>query len=115
MWIGRSMREALIEWVKTTPRWPKYLVHGALVTTEQGSGGKDFCCNLPGECCDSHSARLAAVEAFYFAATGDVEYKEAAYRTYNWVTYWQGLPGKAHAPFANSGGLRMSLRMGRGE
>ncbi len=97
----RSHAKELIEWVKTTPRWPKYLVHGALVTTEQGSGGKDFCCNLPGECCDSHSARLAAVEAFYFAATGDVAYKEAAYRTDNWVTYWQGLPGKAHAPFSN--------------
>ena len=97
----RAHAKALIEWVKTTPRWPKYLVHGALVTTEQGSGGKDFCCNLPGECCDSHSARLAAVEAFYYAATGDVAYKEAAYRTYNWVTYWQGLPGGAHAPFSN--------------
>ena len=97
----KAHARALIEWVKTTPRWPKYLVHGALVTTEQGSGGKDFCCNLPGECCDSHSARLASVEAFYFAATGDVAYKEAAYRTYNWVTYWQGLPGKAHAPFSN--------------
>jgi hypothetical protein len=33
--------------------------------------------------------------------TGDAAYKEAAYRTYNWVTYWQGLPGKAHAPFSN--------------
>jgi len=27
-------------------------------------------------------------------------YKEAAYRTYNWVTYFQGLPGGAHAPFS---------------
>jgi hypothetical protein len=99
--LWREHARALVEWVKTTPKWPKYLVHGALVTTEQGSGGKDYCCNLPGQCCDSHSARLASVEAFYFATTGDVAYKEAAYRTYNWVTYWQGLPGKAHAPFAN--------------
>lgn len=99
--LWREHARALMEWVKTTPRWPKYLVHGALVTTEQGSGGKDFCCNLPGECCDSHSARLASAEAFYYARTGEVEYKEAAYRTYNWVTYWQGLPGKAHAPFSN--------------
>jgi hypothetical protein len=91
----------LIEWVKTTPRWPKYEVHGALVTTEQGSGPKDFCCNLPNQCCDSHSARLAAAEAFYYAKTGDVAYKDSAYRTYNWVTYWQGLPGKAHAPFSD--------------
>jgi hypothetical protein len=88
----------LIEWVKTTPRWPKYIVHGATVTTEQGSG-KEFCCNLPNQCCDSHTARLAAVEAFYFAKTGDAAYKEAAYRSYNWVTYFQGLPGGAHAPF----------------
>jgi hypothetical protein len=97
----RSHAKGLIEWVKTTPRWPKYVVHGALVTTEQGSGGKDFCCNLPNQCCDSHSARLAAAEAFYYSRTGDVGYKEAAYRTYNWVTYWQGLPGKAHAPFSD--------------
>jgi hypothetical protein len=90
----------LIEWVKTTPKWPKYEVHGALVTTEQGDG-KAFCCNLPNQCCDSHSARLAAVEAFYYSKTGDVAYREAAYRTYNWVSYWQGLPGKAHAPFSD--------------
>jgi hypothetical protein len=90
----------LIEWVKTTPKWPKYEVHGALVTTEQGDG-KAFCCNLPNQCCDSHSARLAAVEAIYYSKTGDAAYREAAYRTYNWVSYWQGLPGKAHAPFAD--------------
>ena len=96
----REHARKLIEWVKTTPKWPKYLVHGALITTEQGDG-KQFCCNLPNQCCDSHSARLAAVEAFYYSATGDVDYKEAAYRTDNWVTYWQGLPGKAHAPFSN--------------
>src|SRR5271167_4147611 len=90
----------LIEWVKTTPKWPKYIVHGATVTTEQGNG-KEFCCNLPNQCCDSHSARLAAVEAFYYAKTGDVDYKQAAYRTYNWVTYFQGLSGAAHAPFSN--------------
>ena len=90
----------LIEWVKTTPKWPKYMVHGAMVTTEQGSG-RDFCCNLPNQCCDDHSARLAAVEAFYYARTGDVAYKQAAYRTDNWVTYFQGLPAAAHAPFSN--------------
>ena len=95
----RHARE-LIEWVKTTPRWPKYMVHGALVTTEQGNG-KEFCCNLPNQCCDSHSSRLAAVEAFYYARTGDAAYKEAAYRTYNWVTYFQGLSAAAHAPFSN--------------
>jgi hypothetical protein len=96
----REHARQLIAWVKTTPKWPKYIVHGATVTTEQGDG-KSFCCNLPNQCCDSHSSRLAAVEALYYAATGDVTYKEAAYRTYNWVTYWQGLPGAAHAPFAN--------------
>jgi hypothetical protein len=91
----------LMDWVKTTPRWPKYLVHGALITTEQGSSLKDFCCNLPNQCCDSHSARLAAVEAIYYAKTGDIAYKEQAYRTYNWVTYLQGLPRDAHAPFSD--------------
>jgi hypothetical protein len=96
----REHSRKLIEWVKTTPKWPKYIVHGATVTTEQGNG-KEFCCNLPNQCCDSHSARLAAVEAFYYAKTGDVAYKEAAYRTYNWVAYFQGLPGAAHAPFSN--------------
>jgi hypothetical protein len=89
----------LIDWVKTTPKWPKYIVHGATVTTEQGNG-KEFCCNLPNQCCDSHSARLAAVEALYYTRTGDVAYKEAAYRTYNWVTYFQGLSAAAHAPYS---------------
>jgi hypothetical protein len=96
----REHARKLIDWVKTTPKWPKYMVHGALVTTEQGNG-KEFCCNLPNQCCDSHSARLAAVEAFYYAKTGDAAYKEAAYRTYNWVTYFQGLSAAAHAPFSN--------------
>jgi hypothetical protein len=90
---------SLIDWVKTTPRWPKYVVHGATVTTEQGDG-VNFCCNLPNQCCDSHTSRLAAVEALYFAKTGDVAYREAAFRSYNWVTYFQGLPGGAHAPFS---------------
>src|SRR5271170_8455359 len=95
----REHARQLIDWVKTTPKWPKYMVHGAMVTTEQGSG-KEFCCNLPNQCCDSHSSRLAAVEALYYAKTGDIAYKAAAYRTYNWVTYFQGLPGAAHAPFS---------------
>jgi hypothetical protein len=96
----REHSRKLIEWVKTTPKWPKYVVHGATVTTEQGNG-KEFCCNLPNQCCDSHSSRLAAVEALYYAKTGDAAYKEAAYRTYNWVTYFQGLSEFAHAPFSN--------------
>jgi len=86
--------------VKTTPKWPKYVVHGATVTTEQGDG-VHFCCNAPNQCCDSHTSRLAAVEALYFAKTGDVTYKEAAFRSYNWVTYFQGLSRDAHAPFSN--------------
>jgi len=96
----REHSRKLIEWVKTTPKWPKYMVHGAMITTEQGDG-KHFCCNLPNQCCDSHSARLAATEALYYAATGDMPYKQAAYRTYNWVTYLQGLSGAAHAPFSD--------------
>jgi hypothetical protein len=89
----------LIAWVKTTPKWPKYIVHGATITTEQGDG-THFCCNDPGQCCDSHTARLAAVEALYYATTGDVAYREEAYRSYNWVTYFQGLSSAAHSPFA---------------
>ncbi len=88
----------LIEWVKTTPKWAKYIVHGATVTTEQGNGVA-FCCNEPNQCCDSHTSRLAAVEAIYFSKTGDESYRDAAFRSYNWVTYFQGLPGGAHAPF----------------
>jgi hypothetical protein len=89
----------LIEWVKTTPKWPKYIVHGATITTEQGNG-IEFCCNQPNQCCDSHTSRLAAVEALYYAKTGDAAYKEEAYRSYNWVTYFQGLSSAAHSPFA---------------
>ena len=89
----------VIEWVKTTQKWPKYVVHGATITTEQGNG-INYCCNDPGQCCDDHTARLAAVEALYYAKTGDVKYREAAYRSFNWSTYFQGLPGGAHSPFA---------------
>jgi hypothetical protein len=96
----REHARQLVDWVKTTPKWPKYIVHGALITTEQGDG-KRFCCNLPSQCCDSHSARLAAVEALYYAKTGDISYKEQARLTYNWVTYWQGLSRDAHAPFSD--------------
>src|ERR1700678_975410 len=85
----REHARKLMDWVKTTPKWPKYIVHGALITNEQGDG-KDFCCNPPNQCCDSHSSRLAAVEALYFAKTGDASYREAAFRSYNWVTYFQG-------------------------
>ena len=77
-----------------------HTVHGALITTEQGDG-HGFCCNLPDQCCDSHTARLAAVEAFYAWRTGDAELKQSAARSFNWVTYWQGLPGGAHAPFSD--------------
>src|ERR1700683_733059 len=96
----REHARQLIEWVKTTPKWPKYIVHGATVTTEQGDG-VHFCCNAPNQCCDSHTSRLAAVEAFYFAKTDDVTYRDAAFRSYNWVTYFQGLSRDAHAPFSN--------------
>jgi hypothetical protein len=94
----REHARQLIEWVKTTPKWPKYIVHGATVTTEQGNG-IEFCCNEPNQCCDSHTSRLAAVEALYYAKTGDESYREAAFRSYNWVTYFQGLSGGAHTPF----------------
>jgi hypothetical protein len=90
----------LIQWVRTTPKWAKYNVHGALITNEQGDG-KSWCCNDPGQCCDSHTSRLAAVEALYYAKTGDVAYRESAYRSFNWVTYFQGLPGGAHPPFSS--------------
>jgi len=95
----REHARKVIEWVKTTPKWPKYVVHGATITTEQGDG-IHFCCNDPGQCCDSHTARLAAVEALYYAKTGDVAYRDAAYRSFNWVTYFQGLSSAAHAPFS---------------
>lgn len=88
----------LINWVKTTPKWPKYIVHGAMVTTEQGDG-HHFCCGKPNDCCDSHTARLAAVEAIYYGKTDDEAYREQAYRSYNWVTYQQGFPPKGVTPW----------------
>ena len=96
----RDNARNLIEWVKTTSKWPKYVLHGATFTTEQGDG-KSFCCNEPNQCCDSHTSRLAAVEAMYYAKTGDAKYKEEAFRSYNWVTYFQGMPPGAHTPFGN--------------
>jgi hypothetical protein len=96
----RAHARALIDWVRENARWPKYRVHGALVTTEQGNGS-NFCCNKPNQCCDSHTARLAAVEALYYARTGERRMREEARRSLNWATYFQGLPGQAHAPFGN--------------
>ncbi|HEV2424243.1 MAG TPA: hypothetical protein VGZ29_05390 [Terriglobia bacterium] len=84
--------------MKTTPKWPKYIVHGATVTTEQGDG-KSYCCQKPNWCCDSHTARLAAVEALYFAKTGDSAYGDQAFRSFNWVTYFQGFPPKGETPW----------------
>ena len=91
----------LIQWVKTTPKWPKFIVHGATVTTEQGDGNT-YCCQEPGWCCDSHTSRLAAIEALYYAKTGDVSYKEQAYRSFNWVTYFQGFPPKGRTPWGQN-------------
>ncbi|MFM2288617.1 MAG: hypothetical protein RL684_1760 [Pseudomonadota bacterium] len=102
----RAHARSTIEWVRNTARWPKYSVHGALVTTEQGNGD-NFCCNKPNQCCDSHTARLAAVEALYWARTREgvrgrgPGLREQAARSLNWVTYFQGLPAQAHAPFGN--------------
>lgn len=101
----RTHARALIGWVLSTPRWPKYRVHGALVTTEQGNGD-NFCCNKPNQCCDSHTARLAAVEALLYARTRegrwrDERLREEARLSLNWVSYFQGLPAQAHAPFGN--------------
>jgi hypothetical protein len=84
---------ALIQWVKATPKWPKYIVHGAMITTEQGDG-KKFCCGPPNVCCDSHTARLAAIEAMYSWKTEEADYAEQAFRSFNWVTYLQGFPPK---------------------
>ncbi len=88
----------LIHWVKTTPKWPKFIVHGATITTEQGNG-QTYCCREPGWCCDSHTSRLASIEALYYAKTGDEKYKEQAFRSFNWVTYFQGFPPKGHTPW----------------
>jgi hypothetical protein len=96
----RAHARQLIAWVRNNARWPKYRVHGAFVTTEQGNG-RNFCCNKPNQCCDSHTARLAAVEALYYARTRDRRMREEAFRSLNWVTYFQGLPGRGHAPFGN--------------
>jgi len=90
----------LIRWVKTTPKWPKFIVRSATVTTEQGNG-KTYCCQQPGWCCDSHTARLAAIEALYYAKTGDETYKEQAFRSFNWVTYFQGFPPKGRTPWGD--------------
>jgi hypothetical protein len=54
--------------------------------------------------------RSEAVEALYFAKTGDVAYREAAFRSYNWGTYFQGLSRDAHSPFRPNGGLPTSMR-----
>ena len=91
----------LIQWVKTMPKWPKFIVHGATVTTEQGDGNT-YCCQEPGWCCDSHTSRLAAIEALYYANTGDEAYKEQAFRSFNWVTYFQGFPPKGRTPWGQN-------------
>jgi hypothetical protein len=95
----REHARKLIEWVKTTPKWPKYIVHGAMITTEQGDG-KQFCCNLPNQCCDSHSARLAATEALYYAQTDDaLQRGRLSHLQLGHVL--AGTLRRAHAPFSD--------------
>ena len=57
-----------------------------------------FAATSPANVATAIAARLAAVEALYYARTGDVAYKEEAYRTYNWVTYFQGLSAGCPRP-----------------
>ena len=41
-------------------------------------------------------------------------YREQAFRSFNWVTYFQGMPAGAHTRrSADSGGLPISLPTGR--
>jgi len=53
------------------------------------------------------------VEALYYAKTGDVAYREEAYRSYNWVTYFQGLSSGRIAILLDNGGLPTSMPMVR--
>jgi hypothetical protein len=50
------------------------------------------------------------VEALYFAKSGDVTYRDAAFRSYNWVTYFQGLSSTLIPRSQRSGGLPTNMR-----
>ncbi len=49
--------QQLIAWVKTTPKWPKYIVHGATVTTEQGDAQELLLKSSRINVATSHTAR----------------------------------------------------------
>jgi len=73
-----------------------------MLKTEQGDG-INFCCSLPNQCCDSYTARLAAVEALYFAKTG-TSLLGAAFRSLNWYLTSRDFRASLPVPYLKSYG-----------
>jgi hypothetical protein len=75
---------ALIAWVKTT--FGKGPFYSAQAIDEQTS-----CCSSYG--LGSHTARWASLNALWYERTGEANYKEAAYRAFNFATYFADSQG----------------------
>jgi hypothetical protein len=75
---------ALITWVRTT--FGKGPFYSAWSIDEQSS-----CCSSYG--LGSHSARWASINALWYERTGDASYKDAAWRSFNFATYFSDSQG----------------------
>ncbi|MBI1279199.1 MAG: hypothetical protein GC179_13820 [Anaerolineaceae bacterium] len=79
---------ALLDWVRITfGRGPYY---SAWAIDEQSS-----CCSSYG--LGSHTARWASINALMYERTGDINYKEAAYRAFNYGSYFADSQGVVQA------------------
>lgn len=74
-----------LDWATNTLRHDKWKKYGVVAIGEQ------TVYNAPG---NSHTARQAAVELLYGAATGDITQKDSAIRQLNWATYMVDNDGK---------------------
>ena len=97
----REHARKLMDWVKTTPEMAQ--VHGAWRTHYERSKGtaRTSAAIFPTSVATVTARGWRQSRRYIIPKTGDIAYKEQAYRTYNWVTYLQGLPRDAHAPFSD--------------
>jgi hypothetical protein len=88
-WMGHVGR--LLDWVRIKlGRGPFF---GAQAIDEQTTPDASFgCCSRAGQ--GDHTARWAAVNALFFAKTGDGQAREDAFRALNYATYFAGADGR---------------------
>lgn len=95
------------EWKSDIPMLIKWTEDNFVFRTEPGEPSTMWGANIVGEQdsfnfkMDYQTARYAAVCARWYSVSGDISYKEKAYRSLNWVTYCNDSTGMAfESPFS---------------